>query len=85
MNLDGSILYMKLTICYLHETRVFQPEDYEPPFFRKSSYSESNKWTKDPLNMDVGNINSKHHALSLKVSGFRLKVFKYVSVYRYIY
>ncbi|WOK96627.1 hypothetical protein Cni_G05334 [Canna indica] len=44
------------------------PEDYEPPFFRKCSENEvPNTWTKNPLKMEVGNVNSKHVFLSLKV------------------
>ncbi|XP_039139403.1 meiosis-specific protein PAIR2-like isoform X2 [Dioscorea cayenensis subsp. rotundata] len=44
------------------------PEDYEPPFFRCCSESEaSNAWAKNPLKMEVGNVNSKHFVLALKV------------------
>lgn len=48
--------------CYL------QPADYEPPFFRGCTEEEAhNAWTKHPLQMDVGNVNSKHFVLALKV------------------
>jgi hypothetical protein len=44
------------------------PADYEPPFFRVCSDKEAhNPWTKDPLKMEVGNVNSKHFVLALKV------------------
>ncbi|KAL5723699.1 Meiosis-specific protein asy1 [Ranunculus cassubicifolius] len=44
------------------------PTDYEPPFFRSCSEQEANSpWTKNPLKMDVGNVNSKHLILALKV------------------
>ncbi|CAL9060019.1 unnamed protein product, partial [Musa banksii] len=44
------------------------PADYEPPFFRKCSENEApNDWTKTPLKLQVGNVNSRHVVLSLKV------------------
>nr|XP_043612920.1 meiosis-specific protein ASY1 [Erigeron canadensis] len=44
------------------------PADYEPPFFRGCTDEESHTaWTKNPLRMEVGNVNSKHFVLSLKV------------------
>ncbi|KAJ8480410.1 hypothetical protein OPV22_024137 [Ensete ventricosum] len=44
------------------------PADYEPPFFRKCSENEApSDWTKTPLKMQVGNVNSRHVVLSLKV------------------
>ncbi|VFQ89495.1 unnamed protein product [Cuscuta campestris] len=44
------------------------PADYEPPFFRGCKEEEAlNPWTKSPLKMEVGNVNSKHFVLSLKV------------------
>ncbi|KAM0946583.1 putative HORMA domain-containing protein [Dioscorea sansibarensis] len=44
------------------------PEDYEPPFFRCCSENEANNaWAKNPLKMEVGNVNSKHFVLALKV------------------
>lgn len=45
-----------------------QPADYEPPFFRGCTEEEAqNPWTKSPLKMEVGNVNSKHFVLALKV------------------
>ncbi|KAI3730828.1 hypothetical protein L1987_62006 [Smallanthus sonchifolius] len=45
-----------------------EPADYEPPFFRGCTEEEAqNAWTKNPLRMEVGNVNSKHFVLSLKV------------------
>jgi hypothetical protein len=45
-----------------------QPADYEPPFFRGCTEEEAhNPWTKNPLKMEVGNVNSKHLVLALKV------------------
>jgi len=42
--------------------------DYEPPFFRGCTEEEAhNPWTKNPLKMEVGNVNSKHLVLALKV------------------
>ncbi|KAK3040856.1 hypothetical protein RJ639_029200, partial [Escallonia herrerae] len=44
------------------------PVDYEPPFFRGCTEQEAyNPWTKNPLKMEVGNVNSKHFVLALKV------------------
>ncbi|XP_065873225.1 meiosis-specific protein ASY1 [Euphorbia lathyris] len=44
------------------------PADYEPPFFRGCSEEETHSaWTKSPLKMEVGNVNSKHFVLALKV------------------
>ncbi|KAK9677502.1 hypothetical protein RND81_11G147400 [Saponaria officinalis] len=44
------------------------PPDYEPPFFRECTEEEThNQWTKNPLKMEVGNVNSKHFVLALKV------------------
>ncbi|KAI5401940.1 hypothetical protein KIW84_066414 [Lathyrus oleraceus] len=44
------------------------PTDYEPPFFRECTEEEVNHpWVKNPLKMEVGNVNSKHFVLALKV------------------
>ncbi|XP_011020729.1 PREDICTED: HORMA domain-containing protein 1-like isoform X2 [Populus euphratica] len=44
------------------------PADYEPPFFRGCTEEEAhNAWTKHPLQMEVGNVNSKYFVLALKV------------------
>ncbi|CAF2062438.1 unnamed protein product [Brassica napus] len=44
------------------------PQDYEPPFFRGCTEEEAQHvWPKDPLRMEVGNVNSKHLVLTLKV------------------
>ncbi|XP_026380193.1 meiosis-specific protein ASY1-like isoform X1 [Papaver somniferum] len=44
------------------------PIDYEPPFFRGCSEQEANHpWLKNPLKMEIGNVNSKHFVLALKV------------------
>ncbi|KAL6963619.1 HORMA domain-containing protein [Sarracenia purpurea var. burkii] len=44
------------------------PVDYEPPFFRSCTEQEAhNPWKKNPLKMEVGNVNSKHFVLALKV------------------
>ncbi|KAL5075928.1 hypothetical protein RYX36_014912 [Vicia faba] len=44
------------------------PTDYEPPFFRECTEEEANHpWVKNPLKMEVGNVNSKHFVLALKV------------------
>ncbi|KAJ1290319.1 hypothetical protein BS78_02G234400 [Paspalum vaginatum] len=44
------------------------PEDYEPPFFKHCADNEAiNVWNKNPLKMEVGNVNSKHLVLALKV------------------
>ncbi|KAJ6388181.1 hypothetical protein OIU77_026701 [Salix suchowensis] len=44
------------------------PADYEPPFFRGCTEEEAhNAWIKHPLQMEVGNVNSKHFVLALKV------------------
>ncbi|KAJ3681140.1 hypothetical protein LUZ60_015629 [Juncus effusus] len=47
---------------------VVTPDDYEPPFFRGCTETEAvNIWSKNPLKMEVGNVNSKHLVLALKV------------------
>ncbi|KAK1370085.1 meiosis-specific protein ASY1 [Heracleum sosnowskyi] len=44
------------------------PMDYEPPFLRGCTEAEvNNPWTKNPVKMKVGNVNSKHLVLALKV------------------
>ncbi|CAM0880015.1 unnamed protein product [Alopecurus aequalis] len=44
------------------------PDDYEPPFFKGCADNEAiNIWNKNPLKMEVGNVNSKHLVLALKV------------------
>lgn len=44
------------------------PNDYEPPFFQSCTVEEANNpWTKTPLKMKVGSVNSKHLILALKV------------------
>ncbi|RZC76547.1 hypothetical protein C5167_000661 [Papaver somniferum] len=47
---------------------ICTPIDYEPPFFRGCSEQEANyPWLKNPLKMEIGNVNSKHFVLALKV------------------
>ncbi|KAI3845374.1 hypothetical protein MKW92_030603 [Papaver armeniacum] len=56
-------ILMKL-LCYEDVT----PIDYEPPFFRGCSEQEaSHPWLKNPLKMEIRNVNSKHFVLALKV------------------
>ncbi|KAK7387582.1 hypothetical protein VNO78_28489 [Psophocarpus tetragonolobus] len=44
------------------------PSDYEPPFFKGCTDEEAyHPWEKNPLKMEVGNVNSKHFVLALKV------------------
>ncbi|OIT05218.1 hypothetical protein A4A49_65144, partial [Nicotiana attenuata] len=44
------------------------PADYEPPFFKSCTEEETvNPWAKSPLKMEVGDVNSKHFVLALKV------------------
>uniref|UniRef100_A0A803M0Y1 HORMA domain-containing protein n=1 Tax=Chenopodium quinoa TaxID=63459 RepID=A0A803M0Y1_CHEQI len=44
------------------------PADYEPPFFRGCTDEDArNLWNRNPLRMEVGNVNSKHFVLALKV------------------
>ncbi|XP_021304594.1 uncharacterized protein LOC8068402 isoform X2 [Sorghum bicolor] len=40
------------------------PEDYEPPYAENEAI---NIWNKNPLKIEVGNVNSKHFVLALKV------------------
>ncbi|KAI3850053.1 hypothetical protein MKW92_032274 [Papaver armeniacum] len=50
------------------EILSLSPGDYEPPFFRGCSEQEANHpWLKNPLKMEIGNVNSKHFVLALKV------------------
>ncbi|XP_023766766.1 meiosis-specific protein ASY1 [Lactuca sativa] len=52
----------------LHYYDDVTPADYEPPFFRGCTEEEAHHpWNKNPLKMEVGNVNSKHFVLSLKV------------------
>lgn len=45
-----------------------QPADYEPPYFRGCTNEDArNLWKRNPLRMEVGNVNSKHFVLALKV------------------
>ncbi|KAG9139335.1 hypothetical protein Leryth_011333 [Lithospermum erythrorhizon] len=60
---DERIILMKL----LYHDDV-TPSDYEPPFFRGCMEEEAgNPWVRKPLKMEVGNVNSKHLVLALKV------------------
>ncbi|KAI3842439.1 hypothetical protein MKX03_035046 [Papaver bracteatum] len=44
------------------------PIDFEPPFFRGCSEQETkHPWLKNPLKMEIGNVNNKHFVLALKV------------------
>ncbi|KAF3779028.1 HORMA domain-containing protein 1 [Nymphaea thermarum] len=44
------------------------PLDYEPPFFRSCCEEEGySQWAKKPLKLEVGNVDSKHLVLALKV------------------
>ncbi|XP_024530729.1 meiosis-specific protein ASY1 [Selaginella moellendorffii] len=43
------------------------PEDYEPPFFRCCTEDDQMKWVKTPIRVKVGDLNSKHYAVALKV------------------
>lgn len=50
--------------------------DYEPPFFRGCTEDEAhNPWTRNPLKMEVGKVNSKHLILALKVCDYKIKIF----------
>lgn len=42
--------------------------DYEPPFFKSCSEEEEahNTWAKRPLQLELGEVNSKHSVLALK-------------------
>lgn len=44
-----------------------QPEDYEPPFFRCCEDTEQLTWAVTPLKMKVGDVDSKHYSIALKV------------------
>lgn len=56
--------------------------DYEPPFFRGCTEDEAhNPWTKNPLKMEVGKVNSKHLVLALKVGDFNV-IESFSSFYR---
>ncbi|KAL2612201.1 hypothetical protein R1flu_023893 [Riccia fluitans] len=43
------------------------PIDYEPPLFRSCTYEDLKFWARKPLVMKVGNVNSNHCEVSLKV------------------
>ncbi|CAL5392673.1 unnamed protein product [Camellia sinensis] len=56
--------YFVVCLCIIS---CLYPVDYEPPFFRSCSEQEAhNPWIKNPLEMEVGNVNSKHLVLALK-------------------
>ncbi|XP_024319344.1 meiosis-specific protein PAIR2-like isoform X3 [Brachypodium distachyon] len=60
---DERIIVMKL--LYYDDVT---PEDYEPPFLKGCADNEPvYKWNENPLKMVVGNVNSKHLVLALKV------------------
>ncbi|KAJ6326261.1 hypothetical protein OIU78_013376 [Salix suchowensis] len=60
------IKYVETALAYTSYTK--HPADYEPPFFRGCTEEEAhNAWIKHPLQMEVGNVNSKHFVLALKV------------------
>ncbi|OVA09530.1 DNA-binding HORMA [Macleaya cordata] len=60
---EGRTILMKL--LYYDDVT---PVDYEPPFFRCCLEQEANNpWINKPLKMEVGNVNSKHFVLALKV------------------
>ncbi|KAI3859528.1 hypothetical protein MKX03_015333 [Papaver bracteatum] len=67
----SSACKMVRTLVQLMRTLDCMPEepiDYEPPFFRGCSEQEANHpWLKNPLKMEIGNVNSKHFVLALKV------------------
>ncbi|XP_026380148.1 meiosis-specific protein ASY1-like isoform X3 [Papaver somniferum] len=67
----SSACKMVRTLVQLMRTLDRMPEepiDYEPPFFRGCSEQEANHpWLKNPLKMEIGNVNSKHFVLALKV------------------
>ncbi|KAK3161938.1 hypothetical protein QOZ80_1BG0083320 [Eleusine coracana subsp. coracana] len=46
----------------------YTPEGYEPPFFKHCADNEAiHMWNKSPFKMEMGNFNSKHLVLDLKV------------------
>ncbi|XP_026409397.1 meiosis-specific protein ASY1-like isoform X3 [Papaver somniferum] len=67
----SSACKMVRTLVQLMRTLDRMPEEpieYEPPFFRGCSEQEANHpWLKNPLKMEIGNVNSKHFVLALKV------------------
>nr|GMD02939.1 meiosis-specific protein ASY1 isoform X1 [Ipomoea batatas] len=64
----NSACKMVRTLIQLMRTLDKMPADYEPPFFRGCKEEEAlNPWAKSPLKMEVGNVNSKHFVLALKV------------------
>ncbi|XP_026405373.1 meiosis-specific protein ASY1-like isoform X1 [Papaver somniferum] len=61
---QGSLMVM-VSIRLLIQT---QQKGVLPPFFRGCSEEEANHpWLKTPLKMEIGNVNSKHVVLALKV------------------
>nr|GEV11599.1 meiosis-specific protein ASY1-like isoform X2 [Tanacetum cinerariifolium] len=59
------LFHFQLETC---SSRHAKPADYEPSFYRGCTEDEThNTWTKNPLKMEVGNVNSKHFVLALKV------------------
>ncbi|MCL7051079.1 hypothetical protein MKW94_008420, partial [Papaver nudicaule] len=73
-----NLVQLTRTLANMPEERIFlmklqyyedvTPQDYEPPFFRGCSEQEANhSWLKNPLEMEIGNVNSKHIVLALKV------------------
>lgn len=65
------VCYFLFFIIFLRNIKNLfnmQPVDYEPPFFRSCTEEEAHiLWNKNPLKMEVGNVNSKHLILALKV------------------
>ena len=61
-------------VIWQYNCFFLQPADYEPPFFKGCTDEETyHPWEKNPLKMEVGNVNSKHFVLALKVmEGYRV-------------
>lgn len=58
---------MNSTARILNITSFVQPADYEPPFFTSNTNDEPTVWSREPLKMNVGHVDSKHYKLGVKV------------------
>ncbi|EPS68759.1 hypothetical protein M569_06008 [Genlisea aurea] len=65
---EAGFMKLRVVLMKLLYYDDITPTDYEPPFFKGCSEEEAlNPWTKNPLKMEVGKVNSKHFVLALKV------------------
>ncbi|KAI3816736.1 hypothetical protein L1987_16440 [Smallanthus sonchifolius] len=64
----GIIFICLCALVFLSSFAAYFSLTVEGPMIEEHAYEEAqNSWTKNPLRMEVGNVNNKHFVLSLKV------------------